>query len=75
MVIKTLIVPKDFILGGWPKMCVVLDIANSRDAVSRLKNYEKKGVILTDTLGKNPQTYTCVSGSGLNKLKSNTLAL
>lgn len=47
-------------------ICKVLSISNSRDALSRLKEYEK-GVANTDTLGGN-QEVTIISEPGLYRL-------
>ena len=47
-------------------VCRVLDIINSRDALSRLDD-DEKGVVSTDTLG-GPQQAAIVSESGLYAL-------
>ncbi|UIJ36878.1 Bro-N domain-containing protein [Desulfobaculum bizertense] len=55
--------------GGIPwfiakDVCRILEIENSRDAVSRLDDDEKDGVNLPDAIGR-IQTMTCISESGL----------
>lgn len=52
-------------------VCTILEIANSRDAVSRLDEDEKDAVGLTDTIGRQ-QTMTVVSESGLYGLVMNS---
>lgn len=48
-------------------VCAVLEIANSRDAASRLDDDEKDGVGITDTMGRQ-QTATVVNEPGLYNL-------
>ena len=48
-------------------VCEVLGIANHKDAVSRLDEDERRGVGITDPIGR-PQTVTAVSESGLYSL-------
>jgi prophage antirepressor-like protein len=48
-------------------VCEVLEIKNSRDAVSRLDDEEKDGVGITDSIGRN-QIITIVNESGLYSL-------
>ncbi|MEJ8547157.1 phage antirepressor KilAC domain-containing protein [Brevibacillus borstelensis] len=62
--------------GGEPwfvakDVCDILEIANSRDAVSRLDDDEKDAVGLTDTIGRQ-QTMTVISESGLYGLVMNS---
>lgn len=48
-------------------VCEVLGIANHKDAASRLDEDERRGVGITDPIGR-PQTVTAVSESGLYSL-------
>ena len=48
-------------------VCEVLGIANNKDAASRLDEDERRGVGITDPIGR-PQTVTAVSESGLYSL-------
>lgn len=48
-------------------VCTVLEIANSRDAVARIKESWKDAVGITDTIGRN-QTMTVISEPGIWKL-------
>ncbi len=48
-------------------VCEVLGIANHKDAASRLDEDERRGVGMTDPIGR-PQTVTAVSESGLYSL-------
>lgn len=48
-------------------VCAVLEIANSRDAVARIKESWKDAVGITDTIGRN-QTMTVISEPGIWKL-------
>ena len=48
-------------------VCKVLSISNSRDALSRLRNYEKDDVAIADTMGRSQST-TVISESGLYRL-------
>lgn len=48
-------------------VCEVLGIANHKDAASRLDEDERRGVGITDPIGR-PQTVTAVSESGLYPL-------
>lgn len=58
--------------GGAPwfvakDVCDILELGNSRDAVSRLDNDERDGVGITDAIGREQST-TCISESGLYSL-------
>lgn len=48
-------------------VCEVLEIANHKDATSRLDNDERNGVGITDPMGRK-QVVTAVSESGLYSL-------
>ena len=48
-------------------MCRALDIQNHKDAIKRLDDDEKSGVVLTDPHGR-PQETNCVNEPGLYSL-------
>ncbi len=49
-------------------VCACLGIANHKDALAGLDEDERKGVGITDPLGKNPQVMVAVNESGLYAL-------
>lgn len=49
-------------------VCDCLEISNHNDSLSRLEDDERKGVAITDPLGKNPQTLICINEPGLYRL-------
>lgn len=49
-------------------VCGALEIVNHNDALADFPDDERKGVAITDPLGKNPQEMTCVNEAGMYRL-------
>lgn len=64
---------RDVLIDGEPwfvgkDVCAILGIVNHNDALGSMPDDERKGVGITDPLGRNPQDMICVNEPGLYRL-------